>query len=264
MSYKKISLIIPAYNQEKGIYKDLQNILKVLKKLQFEYEIIVVVDGFSDNTFSEAKKIRDPKVKVVGYKTNRGKGYAVRYGMVRSTGDVIAFKDAGDDLKSDSLPLMLAQFEFEDADILIGSKRHPNSQVKYPFYRKVLSWGYQLLIRVMFGLKVKDTQVGLKIYKKKVLEDVMPRLLVKKFAFDIEMLAVARRLGYSKIYEAPVELDFTGVSSITSSNFWLVIFRTLQDTLAVFYRLKILKYYDDDNKRKWKFDPELNFRINIG
>jgi len=82
---------------------------------------------------------------------------------------------------------------------------------------------------------------------------------VKQFAFDIEILAVAYYFGYKRIYEAPVELDFTGVSSITSANFWRVIAGMLGDTLAVFYRLRILKYYDNVNKQKWRFDPKLNF-----
>ena len=121
-----------------------------------------------------------------------------------------------------------------------------------------------MLTRLLFGLNVRDTQVGLKLYRRVVLEDVLPRLLVKRFAFDIEILAVAWRLGYKRIYEAPVELEFSAASTITSRSFWTIIYRMLWDTLAVFYRLKIVHYYDDVNKRKWRYDPELNFRVNIG
>ena len=84
---------------------------------------------------------------------------------------------------------------------------------------------------------------------------------MKQFAFDIEILAVANHLGYTRIFEAPIELDFTGVSSITSISVWKVVYRMLWDTFAVFYRLKILHYYDNINKKKWMFDPELNFKI---
>lgn len=262
---KKFSLIIPVYKQANSIRKDLEQVLSVLKTTKADFEIIPVIDGMLDNSLSEAKKVKDPRVHVVGYPTNHGKGYAVRYGFSQASGDVIGFKDAGEDLKSKSLPLMLAQFEFQQADIVIGSKRHPDSKVDYPFYRTVLSWGYQQFTKLLFGLNVTDTQVGMKLYRRTALENVLPRLLVKQFAFDIEILAVAYRLGYRKIYEAPVEIDlFAARSSINVGNMMRVIGNMLIDTLAVFYRLKIRRYYDDASKRKWRFDPELNFRINIG
>lgn len=261
----KFSLIIPVYKQEKIIKQDIEDVLVTLSAAGRDFEIIAVIDGELDKSLAEAKKVKDPRVHVVGYKTNHGKGYAVRYGFSQATGDVIGFKDGGMDLKSKALPLMLAQFEFRGADIVIGSKRHPDSKVDYPLSRKILSWVYQKFAKLLFGLDVRDTQVGMKIYRRKVLEDVLPRLLVKKFAFDIEMLAVAYHLGYKKIYEAPVEIDlFSGKSSIVWSKLLRVILNMLNDTLAVFYRLRIRHYYDDASKRKWRFDPELNFRINIG
>ena len=159
---------------------------------------------------------------------------------------------------------MIEQLKFQNADAVIGSKRHPESKVYYPYYRKILSWGYQRVTELLFGLNVRDTQVGMKLYRRELLEDVLPRLLVKQFAFDIEILAVAYYLGYTRIFEAPVELNFKGRSSITNTSFWRVVLRTLWDTLTVYYRLRILRYYDNTNKRKWRFDPELNFRINTG
>lgn len=260
----KFSLIIPVYKQEKTIKVDIQSMLDILSRMNQSFEIIAVIDGNLDNSKKEASKIKDKRVQVVGYKTNHGKGYAVRFGMSFATGDIIAFKDAGGDLNIDSLPFMLEQFRFMNADIIIGSKLHPLSKVHYPLARKILSRGYQWVIKILFGLNIRDSQVGMKLYRRKVLEDVLPRLLVKRFAFDIEILAVANYLGYSRIYEAPVELNFNWSSSITTASFWKVIFNMLVDTAAVFYRLRILRYYDNANKRKWKFDPELNFRVNIG
>lgn len=259
------SLIIPVYKQEQTIRRDVEDALEALSETERNFEIIPVIDGFLDRSFQEAKKVKDRRVRVVGYRTNHGKGYAVRFGFAHARGTVIGFKDAGPDLKVTALPLMLAQFEFQKADIVIGSKRHPDSRGTYPLYRRILSWGYQKFTKLLFGLDVTDTQVGLKIYRRSVLEDVLPRLLVKKFAFDIEMLAVAYHLGYRKIFEAPVEINlFTGKSSIVWRGMVRVIANMMNDTLAVFYRLKILRYYDNASKRKWRFDPELNFRINIG
>lgn len=261
---KLLSLIIPVYRQERTIEKNLRNILSECAFLHVPFEIIIVIDGMEDKSFEIAKLVKSPAIRVVGYKTNHGKGYAVRFGMGKSRGDIIGFLDAGGDLSEVGLSMMLEHFKWYNADIIVGSKRHPVSKVMYPLERKVLSWGYQQLVRLLFGLNVRDTQVGMKLYRRNVLEDVLPRLVVKQFAFDIEILAVAQHLGYTRIYEAPVELDFTGVSSITSASVWKTIRNMLWDTLAVFYRLKILHYYDNMNKRKWVFDPELNYKVNIG
>ncbi len=259
-----LSLIIPVFRQEKTIEKNLRNILSECTLLHVPFEIIVVIDGFLDKSFEHANRVTSSKIHVVGYKTNHGKGYAVRFGMGKSRGDIIGFLDAGGDVSELTLSMMLEHFKWYNADIIIGSKRHPVSKVQYPFQRKILSWGYQMLVRLLFGLNVRDTQVGMKLYRREVLVDVMPRLLVKQFAFDIEILAVAHYLGYKRIFESPVELDFSGVSSITSSSVWRIILQMLKDTFAVYYRLKILHYYDNTNKRKWILDPELNYKVNIG
>lgn len=261
---KLLSVIVPAYHQAKTIERDIGQLDAALHVTGLPYEIIVVVDGDGDRTLLNAKKTAKRTITVTGYSTNRGKGHAVRYGMAKARGDVITFIDAGSDIKPAGIEMLLLHFQWYNADVIIGSKRHPVSKVHYPWSRKVLSWGYQLLIRILFGLSIRDSQVGVKLFRRKVLEDVLPRLLVKEFAFDIEMLAVAYHLGYKRIFEAPVELDFSGASNITSANLWKVIFNMLWDTAAVFYRLKILHYYDNLNKRQWRFDPELNFRVNVG
>lgn len=267
MEHQKIqllSLIIPVYKQEKTIQRNLLLILGELELLSCPYEVIVVIDGEEDQSLQNAKKIHSPHLSVIGYKTNHGKGYAVRFGMAKSKGHIIGFLDAGGDIHADGISMLLSHFRWYNADIIVGSKRHPASKVNYPNNRKLLSLGYQIIIKLLFGMTIRDSQVGIKLFRREVLEDVLPRLLVKKFAFDIEILAVANHLGYRRIFEAPVEIDFSGVSSITSTNFLTVVYKTLWDTLAVFYRLRILHYYDDVNSRKWRFDLELNFRVNIG
>lgn len=258
-----LSLIIPAYRQEKTIQRDLKRITHAMRELKRPYEIIIVVDGILDKTYEKAKQIKDRHIIVVGYPHNYGKGYAVRFGMTHATGNIIGFIDAGMDLNPLYIQLLLAQFEAERADILIGSKLHPDSRVNYPWQRVVLSWGYRSLVRTLFGLSVRDTQVGLKFFRRPVLETVLPRLIVKQYAFDIEILAVAYYLGYHRIFEGPIELDFTGISSIATKGFWKTVYSMLWDTCAVFYRLRILRYYDSGKKRKWEYNPELNFRVNL-
>jgi len=247
---KSISLIVPAYKQEKTILDNLKKLYELLEFLPYKFELVVVVDGFLDKTYERAKEFKKKNVKVLGYEKNQGKGYAVKLGVLKATGEVIGFMDAGLDLNPNGIPLLLDLMKFHDADIVIGSKLHPESRVAYPLGRRILSWGYRTLIEILFGLTVRDSQVGLKFFKKNVVKDVFKRLLVKRFAFDIEALAVAQSRGYTKIYEGPIELDFTHVeSSITSTNFWRIILHMLWDTLAVFYRLKILHYYDKQSLR---------------
>lgn len=260
-----ISIIVPAFNQEKTIVKDLNKIKRVLDKLRYDSELICVVDGKTDRTFERASKFAEvhQKVKVIGYDHNKGKGYAVRFGMAASRGDVIGFIDSGMDLNPNGLSLLLEHFEWYKADIIVGSKRHPVSKIDYPWQRRFISIGYQIIVWLLFGLRVRDTQVGMKFFRREALEKVLPRLLVKRFAFDVEMLAVANHLGFKRIFEAPIDIKFGKNSTITNKRFIRIVLGTFIDTLAVFYRLKILNYYSDENRRKWVFDPELNFRINV-
>ncbi len=252
---KLISVVIPAYKAEKIIAKNLTNVKKVLDQTRYDYEIICVVDGKVDETFKKAEKVAlkyPDKVKIIGYEDNLGKGHAVRLGMGKAKGDYIAFVDADLDLNPNGLSMLLEHFEWYNADIIIGSKRHPASKVVYPWQRKILSFGYQVVVRILFGLKVRDTQVGMKFFKREVLEEILPRLLIKQYAFDIEMLSVANYLGYTKIYEAPIELEMKfKASTIASKGFSKTVWDMLWDTMAVFYRLRILRYYDSKNRKNW-------------
>jgi len=264
-----VSVIVPSYNQEKTILKDVRRIYSVMEKTRWDFELILVSDGSSDETLKEAKKFKGKNFRPYGYKTNKGKGYAVRYGMARANGDYIAFIDSGMEIDPNGISMILEHMQWYDADVIVGSKRHRASSVNLSPIRKIYSWGYYSGVRFLFGLKVTDTQVGLKVFKRKVLETVLPRLLVKEFAFDIELLAVANHLGFTRIYDAPVkmDLDFGEGSKIKKDIFIFtnpVVRLMLVDTLAVFYRLYILHYYDDRSKQKWKYDKELQLRVNTG
>lgn len=259
-----ISVIVPSYKQENTIEENLSHLKTALDRLKYDYEIIVVVDGKVDKTLENAKKVRSSKIRVVGYEHNHGKGYAIRYGIARSKGEFVCFIDSGIDLNPNGLSILLEYLELYDADIVIGSKRHADSLVIYPWDRRIISFLSQVFIRSFFGLNVRDTQVGMKVFKRRVIEDIMPRLLVKKFAFDIEVLVVAHSLGYTKIVEAPVELNYDFKGSLITKNLFEELMRTFWDTIAIFYRLKIQSYYKDKNKRKWRYDPELEFKINVG
>lgn len=262
MKNKLLSIIVPAYKQEKTILQDLLSIKKVLDKSKLNYEIICVVDGFVDNTFNEAKKIKSSKIKVFGYRQNKGKGYAVRFGFSKARGQLIGFIDAGMDINPEGIPLLVEHMRWYDSDVIVGSIRHSASKViGYPLKRKIFSIGYHWLTRLLFGLKITDTQRGIKIFKREVLEMVLPGLIVQGFSFDIEILAAAYQLGFKKIHDGPVEMDATKFkySSIRTST----VFKMLIETLGVFYRLKILGAYKKNKEyfkqiSKYSIIPELN------
>jgi len=261
-----VSIIVPAYRLEKTIKEDIENIYEVMSKTRWDFEIIVVVDGFVDGTFEEANKVKKKNVKVVGYEKNHGKGFAVIFGMIRAAGDLILFIDGGMDINPNSISMLLEHMEWYDAHIVVGSKRHPVSRTNYPLVRKFYSWAYYTLVKVLFGIKITDTQTGLKVFKREVLAAVLPRLTVKRFAFDIEMLAVAKRLGFERIYEAPVNIRW----DFEVTNFDRFLFLSpqiramLYDTFAIFYRMHILRYYDEGVKRKWIFDKDLQMKVLTG
>lgn len=233
---------MPAYNEEVHIYENILETKKVFEEDGTPYEIIVSDDGSKDKTFERAQKVEKefPNVIAVQNPVNLGKGQALREGFAKATGDYIVFLDSDLDLHPSQIHLLFDIMEKEKADVVIGSKRHPQSQVNYPSDRKVISNGYFFLVKLMFGLPIRDTQTGLKLFKYEVLKKVFPRILVKRFAFDLEMLAVAHHYGY-KIAEAPVVVHHRWkFGRIGFKPIW----ETWWDTMAVFYRMKILKYYD--------------------
>ncbi len=238
----KLSVIIPAYKEEKAIGETIRTLSAELKKLPYEKEIVVVVDGSPDETEAAAKKVSCDFLRVLSYKPNRGKGYAIYYGVKHSRGEIVTFFDAGGDFHPEHIDRFVKMMEVFDADMVIGSKRHPASRINYPLSRRIVSRVWYLIIKCLFWLNVTDTQTGLKVAKRKVLEDVMPRAVVKRYAFDLELLVIARKLGYNRIFEAPVNMEFNteGGGAATAKSIW----RMIKDMMGIWYRLHIIHYYD--------------------
>jgi glycosyltransferase involved in cell wall biosynthesis len=204
----KLSIIIPAYNEGKHIYVNITRCMETFSSQELDYELILVDDGSTDNTRAEAKKIISPRLKVVGYSTNKGKGHAILYGLKYADGELVTFLDADLDLDPRQIDVFMDHMKRYNADVVIGSKRHPLTKIEfYPQSRRFFSAGYNILLKAIFGLSMSDTQAGFKLFKKEVLEVVAPKLLVKRFAFDVEILAYAHSSGY-KIVEAPLVMNF--------------------------------------------------------
>jgi len=245
---KFISIVVPSYKQEKTIVKNLRRLHKAMAETSYEYEIIVVLDGNVDNSLEVLKESKLSNTVVLFYETNRGKSYAIRLGMSKAKGEHVMFIDAGNEIDPEGMQMLLLHLQWYEADVIVGSKRHMASLVNYNWQRKILSFGYYYFVKLLFGLKVKDTQAGIKVFRKEVLEAILPRLVEKRFAGDLEMLVVAKKMGFERIYEAPIKLnyDFAEISSAATAN---SIFRIVMDTLAIFYRSKIIKYYDKSHLR---------------
>jgi len=184
-------------------------------------------------------KCQASNIHIVGYSENQGKGYALRFGAGMCTGELVTFIDADGELDPEEISRMAQLQALYDADIVVGSKRHPLSKVSYPLMRRFQSLCYQLLVRCLFRVNVRDTQTGIKLLRRKVAVAVLPLLLVKRFAFDVELLVVARQMGFRRVIEAPVTLDYK-FSSTTNLK---AVLRVLIDTLAIFYRLYIRRTY---------------------
>jgi glycosyltransferase involved in cell wall biosynthesis len=239
----RLSVVMPAYNEAAHIVANMLETIDTLQEFCPSFEIVVVDDGSPDGTYFAAVQALaqlGDNIRVVRYQRNEGKGNALVCGFNHSRGEIVAFLDADMDLHPAQIRGMLEILESRPADVVIGSKWHRDSKINYPFVRRLWSLGYYFLVRILFGLPLRDTQTGLKLYRSEVLRRVFPRILAKRYAFDVEVLVNAHRLGYS-IADAPVTLQFARSSGrVALGDVWTVFL----DTLAIFYRSRIIKYYD--------------------
>ena len=200
------------------------------------YEIVVVDDGSKDRTFSRATRYANSNghVKVLTYPRNLGKGYAVKTGFMQATGEVVVFADSDMDIDLNIIPKYIDALR--DADIVIASKWHPDSSVNLSLSRRILSHGFNVLARLFTGAKLKHTQVGLKVMKKSSFQDIFKRLCVKRFAFDVELLTLAKFYRL-KVVEMPVKLKL-------NNSFKLIeLWKMFIDLLGIAYRLRLVRWY---------------------
>jgi glycosyltransferase involved in cell wall biosynthesis len=235
----RLSVIVPAYHDAPVIAENLHRLQAALLATGLTWEVIVVVDG-DRATYVAAVAAATRGVQVYGYETNRGKGFALRYGMSLARGELVTFVDSDMEVAPEEIGRMAGLLDLYDADVVVGSKRHPLSKVHYPWLRRFQSWCYQVLIRLLFRVSVRDTQTGLKMLRRDVAMRVLSVALVKRFAFDLELLALARRFGHHRIIEAPVVIDYRFASTTNLR----AVFSVLWDTMAIFYRMHLRHWYD--------------------
>lgn len=237
-----LSIVMPAYNEGKNIYHNIEKVKKAVDKFLDRYEIIVVNDGSRDMTEKEVLRAKKDFLNVIliTYKRNKGKGGAIKEGVKAAHGEYIAFLDADLDLPPEQLENYLKQIVLDNADVVIGSKMHKDSELEYPAVRKIISFCYYCMLKVLFRLNVKDTQTGIKLFKAGALKSVIDLVQTKGFAYDIEILVALNYRKY-RIKEMPVKLVFsreTGMGRITVKD----IFQAFMDTWRIFWRLKRKQY----------------------
>ncbi len=241
-----LSIVMPAYNEEGQIFDNLMETLRIVESFCDRFELVAVDDGSEDATFSEILRAaaKDSRIAALKNETNMGKGYALKAGTESANGEYIAFLDSDLDLPPAQLGSFIRMMEKEKADVVIGSKLHPDSNVDYPLQRQIVSFIYYSIIRCLFHLNIHDTQTGIKLFKANIIKPVMRAILVKRFAYDIEALVLCKHMG-AKIVEHPIELVFQRVSPFGRMKFH-DLWYTGMDTLAIFYRFYIKKHYKLD------------------
>ena len=240
-----LSIVIPAYRQSGRIRADIENVKNVLKAITASYEIIVVVDGCPDDTLDHALECAEARVRIFGYKRNRGKGYAVRFGFHQAAGKVIGFIDAGGDIDPTGLITAVRILGEINADVVVGSKRHPKSRVTYPMLRRVYSGVYQQFVKALFGFDLSDTQTGLKVFRRSAITSALPYMSIDRFAFDVELLAIIQRLGFNRFAETPVTVNLIFPSSIGGIS---PIVRMLLDTINTALHLPDLRTRENHHR----------------
>ena len=240
----RLSIVMPLYKLVAEAGKNLREVADLFEKHGVETELVPVDDGSGDGTDAVLANLkldgyRHVTLKPVICKKNGGKGAALRAGYEASTGRYVMLLDGDLDIHPKQTPYFFEEMVTKGADIVVGSKRHPKSSVQYPWHRRIVSGCYFTLVKWFVGLPITDTQTGMKLFKREVLGPALERMLVKTYAFDLELLSIAASRG-AKIAEAPVVIRFGNkFGALKPKTVWQMSW----DTLAVFYRLRLLRYY---------------------
>lgn len=227
----QLSVVIPCYNEATRLPRSLPVIQEYLRNSGLTYEILVVDDGSKDTTVSyvEAESARDPHLRLLRYGQNRGKGHAVRYGVLRARGQWVLFTDADLSTPISELDRFLPHLE-RGYDVVIASRALPDSRlvVHQPWLRERIGRMMNRLVRLISGLKFPDTQCGFKLFTRRAAHDIFENVTVETWMFDVEALVIAMKLGYC-IIDVPV----TWVNSDESRVHWSHTARVLRELLHI-------------------------------
>ncbi len=225
-----MSVIIPAYNEEGRLPGTLKATVEYLRKQDYSWEIAVVNDGSRDRTASVVKEmsVTQPLVRLLQYGENRGKGYAVRYGMTHVSGQYRLFMDADNATEIDQVEKLLP-FVRTGFDVVIGSRDVPGAEiaVHQAWWKERLGDLGNLWIRFWAVPGIYDTQAGFKLFSASAAEQIFPWLTLDRWGFDVEALAVARLRGY-KIAERPIKWTNDPDSKVSAKAYLQVLWEVVQ------------------------------------
>lgn len=236
----KISLCIPLYNEEKILERTMDEISSFMeKRFGREYEVIYIDDGSSDRSLEILNRKKDAQTKVLSYTPNRGKGYAVRMGMLSAIGDTVVFTDCDLAYGTEIVGEFFEHLQQKPSDdLLIGSRAlHPLGYEGYTPFRKLLSRGYLRFLSVYGGLRLSDSQCGIKAFRREAAQKIFSLAEVDRFAFDLEIVLLARHLG-KEIAEYPVKIVRHRPSTI---RFFRDSTKMLRDVRRIKKRIRSLK-----------------------
>mgnify|MGYP001559419340 FL=1 len=236
-----LSVIIPAYNEEKHIRKTVESVYQYLSGKNIEHEILVVNDGSTDKTNDIVRSVLPaiPTLQLLNYEQNNGKGFVVRQGMLKAKGQYRLFTDADNATSIDHLEKMMPFFN-QGYDVIIGSIALKESTVasgSEPLWRRIFGTMGNLFIQIMAVPGIQDTQRGFKIITAKAAQNIFSKMTIDRWGFDIEMLALARRFGY-KIKEVPITWKNNPNSHVKLNAY----FQVLMETVKIRWNLITGKY----------------------
>lgn len=215
----KISIIIPACNEEERLGGTLESYARYFSEMCADaFQLIVVCNGCTDNTpqIAQVFSQRFPQIKVANYRERIGKGGAIREGFRIADGDIIAFVDADGAIRPDEI-WRLIQMVSQNGDGAIGSRRAPGAQILTgkPLHWRLASRCFNLLVRMLFQLPFRDTQCGVKVFRRQVVQSIVDDLIINGMTSDVELLWRARKHGY-KIAEVGITWEHKHKNGLTN------------------------------------------------
>jgi dolichyl-phosphate beta-glucosyltransferase len=204
-----VTLVIPAYNEAHRLEASVRALREFLAYSPHSFEIILVVERSSDGTLDLARQLTAGQAAfhVIGNPDQRGKGHAVRTGMLAAKGDIAFFMDADLSTPLPEIERFLAHFATHpETEILIGNRQHAQSAIlkRQSLLRRKMGQTFNAILRLVARIRVKDTQCGFKAFRRSAREAIFPRQTIEGFAFDVELLILAERLGH-RVADLPVE-----------------------------------------------------------
>ncbi|MDO8574760.1 MAG: glycosyltransferase family 2 protein [bacterium] len=234
---KHLSVIIPAYSEEYRIKSTLGSVYNYLSRQNYSWEVIVVSDGSKDRTVETVSEFisNKPGISLIANTKNHGKGYVVRQGMLQAQGEFRLFTDADNSTSIEQIEKFWPYLMEEDYDIVIGSIEISGAEIheRAQWYRRALGKYSKYIIRLVAGLwNIHDTQRGFKCFTAKAANNIFSRTKIDRFGFDIEVLALAKKIGY-KIKEVPVIWDNPSGSKVNLKSY----IEVLKDLFKIRYYL---------------------------